>query len=85
MRGNYIFKRGINVIVIVVFILKVMVIKVFVYLYVLFVGILYELKVLYLNVCEDYNIECLLKFDVEYIMIGKIEVMKNLFCLLFIV
>lgn len=84
-RGNYIFKRGTNVTATVVFTPKAMVTKASVHLYVSLAGILHELKVPHPNACEDHNIECPLKPDVEYTMIGKIEVMKNLPRLPFIV
>ena len=77
-RGAYIFKRGTNVTATIVFTSKEMVTEASVHLYVMFAGRKMEMKVPHPNACENHNIECPLKPDVEYTMIGKIEVMRNL-------
>ncbi|XP_020614755.1 uncharacterized protein LOC110052907 [Orbicella faveolata] len=83
-RGRYIFKKGSNVTATVKFTPKVMVKEATVHLYVI-LGRMIEMKVPYPNACEHHNIKCPLEPNVEYTMIGTIEVMKNLPSLPFIV
>ena len=77
-RGAYVFKKGTNVTATVVFTSKAMVTEASVHMYAIILGSKIELKLPHPNACADHNIECPLKPDVEYTMIGKIEVMKNL-------
>ena len=84
-QGRYIFRKGTNVTATVVFTPTVMVEKATVHLYVLFGKRLVDLPVPQRDACKDHNIECPLKPDVEYTMVGKIVVMKNLPPLPFIV
>lgn len=77
-QGRYIFHKGTNVTATVVFTPKEMVTAGTLELFVILAGQKLRMKVPNPNACEKHNVKCPLKPEVEYNMVGTIEVQKNL-------
>ena len=77
-QGRYIFHKGTNVTATVAFAPNEIVTAGTVQLFVLLAGQKLKMKVPHPNACENHQLECPLKPEVEYTMVGTIEVQKNL-------